>query len=399
MTSDLSHLPPYARIAAEIKRRIERHEWKLGEALPPQRQLSVSYGVTTATLNRAIGMLIDEGVLTTSSGHGTFVASVPSAPAETSVRAHPPGQKNAGVAPGMEIALIAPSDHDPLADSLGSDPITDVVAHAVERVVSAAQGHLSFYRLWHGGLSSVDDAFASACRAGADAIIVMNILDYAGVDAASEPHLTSQRIPGILIPGGANLYAIPQVSYSQEQAGFTAGDHLLAMGYRHIVAIRAVDAVWCDQRITGVAAALRARSLAGQAALEIVDAALPLTESHGVSDKALGEAADGYLELMCKASWWGRQPTGVAMPSDRYALALLGAMRRRGIVPGRQVGVLGFNDSGPARMAGLTSVRPPLEALGAWAAEAVLRSAGQPLMVTQTILPSTVTARDSTRMG
>lgn len=395
MASD-SHLPPYARIAAEIKRRIARQEWIVGAALPPQRQLSVTFGVTTATLNRAIGMLVEEGVLTTSSGHGTFVARMPAAST-----AEAPARRASGrqaPPPGLEIALIAPGDHDPLSGSTSGETMTDVVAHAIEQAVTAAQGHLRFYRLWHGGLASVDDAIASACSQGTDGIIIVNITDYAKIDAASEPHLAAQRVPGILIPGGSNPFAIPQVTYGQEQAGFAAGDHLLAMGYRQLVAVRAVDAVWCDQRIAGVAAALRLRAPGGRS-LEVIDMAVPLEKSHGISDAELAQLADGQLDRMRRSAWWDSGPVGVVLPADRFALALLGAMRRHGIAPGRQLGVLGFNDSGPARMAGLTSVRPPLESLGAFAAEAVLRSVGHAVPATLTVLPVTITARDSTRQS
>ena len=399
MDNSLVHLPPYARIAGEIKRRILRREWRVGEALPPQRQLSVSFGVTTATLNRAIGMLIDEGIVTTSSGHGTFVARLP--PAEVAVVAVVPARR------GLTIAVLAPTDHDPLAGTGGNDPVTDAVVAGAERVVSAAGGLLRFYRIWHNGLPSLSAAYAAARNDGSEAVIILNVHDYPGLDAGAESVLNGQRTPngqrtlGIYIPGVPTPLAIPQVGYSHHQAGFLAADHLLAMGYRQLVALRTVDAAWANQRVAGVSAAMHLRAPL-DAAVEVLDDAVPVDQSHGLSDAQLAALGDRYLERLRQAPWWdGERRIGVVLSSDRFALALLGAMRRQGVEPGRRLGVVGFDDCSQARLAGLTSMRPPMEALGAFAAEALVRAdtSGTAVEVHSTTLLSSVSGRDSTRLG
>jgi GntR family transcriptional regulator len=66
--------PKYMAIAADLGQRIRAGEYAAGSALPSQRDLSTSYGVTLATLRQALRVLEDEGLLSQQPGRGTFVA-------------------------------------------------------------------------------------------------------------------------------------------------------------------------------------------------------------------------------------------------------------------------------------------------------------------------------------
>jgi GntR family transcriptional regulator len=67
-------LPKYQVIAADLTARIRSGDLPAGSALPPQKELSASYGVTLATLRQALARLEDEGLLSQQPGRGTFVA-------------------------------------------------------------------------------------------------------------------------------------------------------------------------------------------------------------------------------------------------------------------------------------------------------------------------------------
>ncbi|GAA4814451.1 LacI family DNA-binding transcriptional regulator [Nocardioides caeni] len=58
-----------------------------------------------------------------------------------------------------------------------------------------------------------------------------------------------------------------------------------------------------------------------------------------------------------------RAPTAFVCASDTLAVGARGALADRGLVPGRDVAVVGFDDSQVAQVLGLTSVRQPLEAV------------------------------------
>ncbi|MEU4419561.1 GntR family transcriptional regulator [Actinoplanes sp. NPDC024001] len=75
----LTRTPAYRRIAADLAERIRTGEFRPGDALPAQRELSASYGVTLMTLRQALQELRDEGLIVQQPGRGTFVAPVQAA--------------------------------------------------------------------------------------------------------------------------------------------------------------------------------------------------------------------------------------------------------------------------------------------------------------------------------
>jgi GntR family transcriptional regulator len=64
----------YRGIAADLAAKIRAGRYAPGEALPAQRELSASYGVTLMTLRQALRQLSDDGLIVQQPGRGTFVA-------------------------------------------------------------------------------------------------------------------------------------------------------------------------------------------------------------------------------------------------------------------------------------------------------------------------------------
>ncbi|MEV6306124.1 GntR family transcriptional regulator [Actinoplanes sp. NPDC051861] len=79
MTESLARVPAYRRIAADLAGKIRAGEYRPGEALPAQRELSQRYGVTLMTLRQALQELRDDGLIVQQAGRGTFVAPVQAA--------------------------------------------------------------------------------------------------------------------------------------------------------------------------------------------------------------------------------------------------------------------------------------------------------------------------------
>lgn len=67
-------LPVYIQIHDQIKEGIEKGEWQIGDRLPSERELAVTFGVSRMTLRQAIQTLADEGILERKIGSGTYVA-------------------------------------------------------------------------------------------------------------------------------------------------------------------------------------------------------------------------------------------------------------------------------------------------------------------------------------
>ncbi|MFR9775226.1 TetR/AcrR family transcriptional regulator C-terminal domain-containing protein [Micromonospora sp. MS34] len=66
--------PPYRRIAAEIRRRIDLGELRPGDPVPSARRLTREHGVAIATATKVLALLRDEGRVLTRPGAGTVVA-------------------------------------------------------------------------------------------------------------------------------------------------------------------------------------------------------------------------------------------------------------------------------------------------------------------------------------
>lgn len=74
MSQIIYSLPRYAQIKAYIKSQIESGQWKVGDRIPSENQLSQDFAVSRMTARRAVQELADERLLVRSPGLGTFVA-------------------------------------------------------------------------------------------------------------------------------------------------------------------------------------------------------------------------------------------------------------------------------------------------------------------------------------
>ena len=65
--------PPYHQLASILRRQIATGALRPGDRLPSEVQLCEGYAVSPMTVRRAINILLDEGLVTTAPGRGTFV--------------------------------------------------------------------------------------------------------------------------------------------------------------------------------------------------------------------------------------------------------------------------------------------------------------------------------------
>lgn len=67
-------VPLYVQLKTLIRDKIAHNEWKPHEALPGERQLMETYGLSRTTVRQALNELVSEGALYRRHGKGTFVA-------------------------------------------------------------------------------------------------------------------------------------------------------------------------------------------------------------------------------------------------------------------------------------------------------------------------------------
>jgi len=75
--SEIDPLPLYAQLAALLRQRIVRGEWKEGDRLPSHSELTREFAVARVTVRQAINILERDGIVKSRRGPGTFVAAQP----------------------------------------------------------------------------------------------------------------------------------------------------------------------------------------------------------------------------------------------------------------------------------------------------------------------------------
>jgi GntR family histidine utilization transcriptional repressor len=72
-----STAPKAQNIASEVRRRIVEREWRQGDRIPDEADLATEFGAARATVNKALQLLADEGILDRRRRGGTRVAVNP----------------------------------------------------------------------------------------------------------------------------------------------------------------------------------------------------------------------------------------------------------------------------------------------------------------------------------
>lgn len=71
-----SYEPAYAQLVRLLREQIASGKFRRGGRLPSESDICQDYGVSPMTVRRAINVLLDQGLVTTVQGKGTFVKSI-----------------------------------------------------------------------------------------------------------------------------------------------------------------------------------------------------------------------------------------------------------------------------------------------------------------------------------
>src|SRR5260221_13164395 len=63
--------PPYRVVSSALRERVEAGEWLPGEQLPTVREIAGQYGVSIATARKALGVLVEAGLIVVTPGWGS----------------------------------------------------------------------------------------------------------------------------------------------------------------------------------------------------------------------------------------------------------------------------------------------------------------------------------------
>ena len=167
---DKNHpLPMYFQLKEFMREKIASGEWKPGDMVPSERELSEQYHISRMTARQALSELATEGLLRRMQGRGTFVAEPKIEHGLTRLTGFTEDMKARGLQPGaqlirleliqpsllpMRALQIAPDEQIVLLERLrlaGAEPIALETSHlhfsGVEKLLGEDFENNSLYRI------------------------------------------------------------------------------------------------------------------------------------------------------------------------------------------------------------------------------------------------------------
>ena len=189
---------------------------------------------------------------------------------------------------------------------------------------------------------------------------VIAVTDELGNDEISA--LARLRLPLVVIDP-MNIPAPDMVSVGSTnfRGGQAAARHLVDLGHRRIAYLGGRASAECSQ----------ARLAGFRSALETARVGLPVEYVHSTKDFHYEDGLQGAPRLLSLEE----RPTAIFAASDELARGAIEAARSLGISVPEDLSIVGFDDTEIARIASppLTTVRQPLQEMGAVALRTVLR--------------------------
>jgi DNA-binding LacI/PurR family transcriptional regulator/DNA-binding transcriptional regulator YhcF (GntR family) len=422
-----SAIPAYQRIEEDIREKIRDGRLPAGAMLSNRHNLAKEYGVALSTAQRAIANLIADGTLEAQDRRGTFVAHPSGLQEERAVAffdappsptiglsaepAPPPASLRAAGQTSATLGIISTSKIEP-ANSLDSGSLWARLAiRSLEYVFSAAGGTTHFFDRYPDALGpydgDVDDAKAipmceaiAALRAeGADALAIVGLCE--GRDMSDEivAAVNIEHVPTVYISWHEMRPPLAQVFYDNPFAGYQAAQHLLRKGFRRLAFFAPFTETWLTERIEAARDALRHAGLPPES-LRIY----PDRPPRRAYDRDQADAWMYALARQAFAEGWffadvsKADPWGLIAPNDYTAYAIQRAAAEHNKLAGIDYGLIGFDDGPQSSAMRLTTVRPPIEAMGQEAGRLLLRTLQGEEIGSQVRLRSHVIPRASTSL-
>jgi DNA-binding LacI/PurR family transcriptional regulator/DNA-binding transcriptional regulator YhcF (GntR family) len=376
----------YLRIANAMRAKIGRGDWQPHMMLPGRRALAQTFGVAVNTVERAVTLLVTEGLLQADDRRGTFVADradVGDRP--SSLQPAPIRERTRPATVGILATLW------PQADATSEAQWAHHLLRGCEQTLaeSAEVTHRFVNRVLPGSpqIRTMDAAVDVLLAEPVDGIILLNEAELPPLLARVDP----ARIPLIVVNMTPLGLTVHEVTADDVAAGYLAVQHLLLRGYRRITTFFPFSGDWARARLAGIAEALR-RTQAPEAVVTEFALSTLLDPTHE------NQTAVGYTHAPALLATVAPGEAIIAA-NDAVAGGILLAAREVGRLPGADFGLLSFDDYPAAREQGLTSLHPPLEAMGREAARLMARALQGDVIPLHVSLAAYVMARTSTLRG
>ncbi len=359
-----NRMPLYEQIVQDLRAKIRSGELPTGRQIETQQELAERYNVSLITVKNALAQLVNEGLLYTRVGRGTFVAERP-------------GQ-HINLSPQKTLGLV-------LRDL--NHPFFSMIAHGVEERAYEL-GFNVLLSSSSGKLEKEEGQIRHFRTMGVDGLIIASLsLEYRATEYLQELH--REGFPYIMV----SYIHDPDYWYvgcDHEYGGFLATEHLIKLGYPTIGYVH-----------------LGSRNLLSEVRKNGYYRAL--TE-HGIpfrnDDVFVLGAGDGDnsndrfelgLHFGRRFKMLRERPRALFFYNDVIALGFLQAARDEGIRVPEDVAVVGFDDSPVARFAPvpLTTVHQPVDQIAHLAVDILQKRIEKGNIGNRTILKPALLVRDS----
>lgn len=390
----------YLQIADDLRTRIQSDDWGPGSMLPSRADLAREYGVALMTIQKAIQPLLDEGLLVASHRRGTFVAQSAHAVLNTDSEV----EARVDLAPQLEAPMVGiiGAFHIDMSDMNNWENLDSWLSRMlrgfsgeIARLGASAEVHNLH------GHSECEDAPILECiqralEKGAQCLVFVDIRSDKDYGNRIPPIMEPFGIPYVVVSASTVQETTPRVCTNERQAGQAAARHLFEAGYQRIVAMPLYDLHWEHQRFAG--AKQEAESALVLPAPEDIDLLRSAYDSRW--NPIRPEQAQTHAEILDRTIDFDSLVPGewaVLMPNDPSAAPIHRLLQGLGIQPGRDLGLIGFDDHSYASLLGITSVGQPLTQIGVTAARLLFDAVRDGLDSVQAVVRCRVAARASTQ--
>jgi DNA-binding LacI/PurR family transcriptional regulator len=342
----------YIKVRESITSDLRDGLWGAGQRLPALPDLAKRYGVSIATADRALGMLIAEGVLYRIPKRGTYVS-------ERSVE---------------EMLCTAPI----AVAGIGVPSFTNDYAGIIISAFSEMVGKREWYFLDYDGIDSAAERLH-----GMGALLLLAMAPRPSVVPALEK-LAGRGIRVLCTAASLDSKRIHSISVDNRQGILSALNYLSQLGHRRVAFIgTSTESFDTIERLS----AFREGCL--KFGLDTG------TEYAICKDHKLGVQ---YLVDEAFGEWFGRPsaPTAIISGGNAVSGVILDALSARGISIPQDISVIGFDDSPlfAHLSVPLTVIRQPLAHMGRQAAQ-ILTSPSAAEMPVNLRLPAELVVRMS----
>lgn len=353
---DLSSSEPrYVQAKNILAEAIRRGEFPAGSKLPSTSEIGACVNVSLITAHKAIQCLVEEGWLRRERGRGTFVRG----DYEASVAARPRFRVALVLHPGNRLSDFY---HSGLMEGIHrAAEETDAVGELVIRRRSAPDD-----------LASID----------ADGVLCFHPYhdDFRALETAA-------RKKAVVVVGGSldrtSLHCVDSENYKGMRA---AVRHLVEMGHERISIVNGpLNSPNCMHRFQGYVAEMEASGLR--------------VRDEYVFNAEMAATVGPVLDRFGRAVRARSRPTAVIACGYYLALEIMTLLQQMDLRIPEDISLVGFDDPKSTSLLNppLTTVRQPLEEMGARAYQHIVRLVdGQEPTPRVELLPTTLIAREST---